>query len=314
MNINLNEFVTKLYQQYEQKDLEIEVGITHFLSYQKVNKRPGTYRYYTELFKSIRDYFELANINYFSQLNNQVLINFMNHLQAKNNKPATINKRIGGIKTLVSYLEDLELINHIDFKVRKLKEVKPKIETVNLNDLQKLIIHLRDHHTVQHQLIVELMLQTGVRRTELLNITRDNINLEENTIFLERTKSGNTRNIYFDNLIKELIIKEINDKPKSKYLFVTSEGSQLTYSAIQSLFYRIKKELNLEKLSPHLLRHTFGTTIMEETHDIEQVRILLGHTTYEMTKRYLHLKESTTKLSSLNCNPLTKIKRECRSR
>ena len=76
---------------------------------------------------------------------------------------------------------------------------------------------------------------------------------------------------------------------------------------------RIKKELNVETLSPHLLRHTYATMIMEETHDIEQVRILLGHTTYEMTKRYLHLKESTTKSSSLKCNPLSKIKRESRS-
>ena len=77
---------------------------------------------------------------------------------------------------------------------------------------------------------------------------------------------------------------------------------------------RIKKELNVETLSPHLLRHTYATMLMEETHDIEQVRILLGHTTYEMTKRYLHLKETTTKSSSLNCNPSNKIKRECRSR
>ena len=106
----------------------------------------------------------------------------------------------------------------------------------------------------------------------------------------------------------------MNSKPNSKYLFVTLEGKQLTTAAIQSLFMRIKKELNVETLSPHLLRHTYATMLMEETHDIEQVRILLGHTTYEMTKRYLHLKETTTKSSSLNCNPSNKIKRECRSR
>lgn len=310
MNINLNEFVKQLYQQANEKDLLIEIGIKNFLAYQKINKRPGTYRYYKELYKSILAYFELVNINYFSQLTNEVLINYMYYLQSIKNKPVTINKKITGIKTLINYLEDLDLINHIEFKVKKLKEIKPKIETVDLDNLQKVISHLRNHHTVQHQLIIELMLQTGVRRTELLNITRENINLNENTIFLERTKTGNTRNIYFDNLIKELIIKELKNKPKSKYLFVTIEGKQLTTSAIDSLFNRIKKELNLEKLSPHLLRHTYATTIMEETHDIEQVRILLGHTTYEMTKRYLHLKESTTKTNSLKCNPLTKIKRE----
>ena len=54
----------------------------------------------------------------------------------------------------------------------------------------------------------------------------------------------------------------MNSKPNSKYLFVTQEGKQLTTAAIQSLFMRIKKELNVETLSPHLLRHTYATMIM----------------------------------------------------
>ena len=313
MNINLNEFVKQLYNQANEKDLEIQIGINHFLAHAKYNKRPGTFRYYNELFKAITEYFDLVNINYFSQLSTETLINFSYHLKNKGNKPATINKKIGGIKTLVSYLEDLELINHIDFKFKKLKETKPKIETIDLDILQLVIETLRHHHSAQHQLIIELMLQTGVRRTEMLNIERKNINLNENTIYLEKTKSGNPRNLYFDNLIKELIEYEIKNKPNSKFLFITNDGTQLTTSAVDSLFKRIKKELNLEKLSPHLLRHTFGTMIMEETHDIEQTRILLGHTTYELTKRYLHLKETTTKTNSLRCNPLSKIKRDHRS-
>lgn len=313
MNINLNEFVKQLYQQANEKDLLISIGIENFLTYSKLNKRPGTYRYYKEMFKGIIEYFDAMNINYFSQLTNEVIVNYMNYLHKINNKPVTINKKITGIKTLLNYLEDIEMINHIEIKIKKLKEIKPKIQTVDLETLQLVINHLRDHHSKQHQLIFELMLQTGVRRTELLNIERHNINLEENTIYLERTKSGNSRNLYFDNLIKELIEYEIKSKPNNKFLFITHEGKQLTTSAIDSMFNRIKKELSILTLSPHLLRHTFGTILMEETKDIETVRILLGHTSYEMTKRYLHLKESTTKENSLKGNPLTKIKRECRT-
>lgn len=310
MNINLNEFVQKLYQQANEKDLMIEIGINHFLSYVKMNKRDGTYRYYRETFKAITNYFDVIGISYFSQLSTEVLINYTYYLQGIGNKPVSINKKIGAIKTLCKYIEDLELINHIEFKIRKLKEVTPKIETVDFETLQKVVTQLRKHHSNQHQLIFELMLSTGVRRTELLHIERKNINFNENYIYLERTKSGYPRFLYFDNIMAAMIKYELTHKPISNYLFVTSDGKQLTTSMIDSMFYRIKKELNLERLSPHLLRHTYATTIMKEKHDIEQVRVLLGHQTYEMSKRYLHLEESTTKQTSLNCNPLTKIKRE----
>ena len=308
MLINLNDFVKELYKQNNIKDIEIKIGIEHFLNYQKANKRDGTYRYYKEIFKTINEYLNSNNINYFSQLNNEILINFSNFLQSKNNKAITINKKIGAIKTLVLYLEDLEMINHIDFKIKKLKETKPKIKIIKPDTIKLVLEHLKENHTKQHLLIFELMLETGIRRTELINIKRKNIDFNENSIFLERTKNGSPRYIYFDNNVKELIKHEINHKPMNIYLFITQQGKQLTYSCINSLFYRIKKELNIETLSAHILRHTYATAIMEQTHDIEHTRILLGHSTYEMTKRYLHLTEKTTKDISLNFNPLNKIK------
>ena len=162
MNINLNEFVQKLYQQANEKDLMIEIGINHFLSYVKMNKRDGTYRYYRETFKAVTNYFDVIGISYFSQLSTEVLINYTYYLQGIGNKPVSINKKIGAIKTLCKYIEDLELINHIEFKIRKLKEVTPKIETVDFETLQKVVTQLRKHHSNQHQLIFELM-QGGCR-------------------------------------------------------------------------------------------------------------------------------------------------------
>ena len=310
MNINLNEFVKQLYKQANEKDMLIEIGIKYFLEYTKANKRPATLYYYEVKMNQIMNYFDAINIHYFSQLNNEVLINYISYLQGINNKPVTINKMIGAIKTLINYLEDLELINPVNIKIKKLKETESKIETIDIKTLQLVIDELKAHHSKQHQLIFELFIGTGIRRTELIFIKRKNIDFNNNLIYLDRTKTGHSRYIYFDNLIKELILNEIKYKPNSEYLFVNPDGQQLSTSAIDSLFLRIKKELNIEVLSPHKLRHTYATMIMEKEKDIEQVRLLLGHTTYDMTKRYLHLSNEKLKETSLKSNPLNSLKRE----
>lgn len=309
MNINLNDFVKQLYKQANEKDLEIEIGMQHFLSYQKSNKRPATFKYYELKFNQILNYFDTVNVHNFSQINNEVLINYISYMQSINNKPATINKMIGAIKTLINYLEELEMIEHINIKIKKLKEQEPKIEIIDVETLQEVITYLNEHKPVQHRLVFQLMLATGIRRTELIFIKRCNIDLDNNSIYLERTKTGPTRYIYFDNLIKELIIHELTFKPTSKYLFVNDSGGQISTATIDSIFQRTKKELNINMLSPHKLRHTYATMIMQQEKDIEQVRLLLGHSTYNMTKRYLHLTNNQLKETSLKCNPLNALNR-----
>ena len=310
MNINLNDFVKQLYKQANEKDLLIEIGFNHFLQYQKSNKRPATFHYYELKLNQIKTYFDSAKVYYYSQITNEVLIEYITYMQNINNKASTINKMIGAIKTVINYLEELELINPVNIRIRKLKEETPKIQTIDVNTLQSVLDELEHHHSKQHQLIFQLMLGTGIRRTELVYIKRCNIDFDKNTIYLERTKTGPTRFIYFDNLIKELIKYEIRFKPTSEFLFVNHDGIQLSTSAIDSLFLRIKKELNIDVLSPHKLRHTYATMIMQKEKDIEQVRLLLGHSTYDMTKRYLHLSNEQLKNTSLNSNPLNALKRE----
>ena len=309
MNINLNDFVKALYQQTNQKDMLISNGINYYLTDVKINKRPATYKYYVDKFKYIMEYFEMVNISYISQITTSSILKYINYLESKKLKNISINKFVGAIKTMIKYLEDNELIEPVNLKIKKLKEVQANIELIELEDIKKILKYL-ETKKIQYQLIFKLIISTGIRRTELINIKRKNIDFINNTIFLDHTKTGHTRFIYIDENIKELIKYEIKYKPSSNYLFVTHEGNQLTTSAIDSIFLRTKKELNLERLSPHKLRHTYATIIMEQQQDLEQVRLLLGHRTYDMTRRYLHIKNKKLMETSLNCNPLAVINRE----
>ena len=154
-------------------------------------------------------------------------------------------------------------------------------------------------------MLIELLLQTGVRRTELCTIRTSDVDLVNNRIYLEHTKTNAPRYIFFDDVLKSKIRILLN--PKSTYLFTSKGNRFLSPSTLDSIFERMKKRLNIKMLSPHLLRHTFATYILKNGGNLEEVRLLLGHASYQMTQRYLHLLQDELKVTSLKYNPMSSL-------
>lgn len=306
MIIELNSFIKELYKQNNEKDILIINGINYFLEYYKQNKRKSTYFFYKAKLTLINDYFKENEIKFFSQINEQIIMNYISTQKEKNNKNVTINKNVGTLKTLISFLTKRDMINPINLKIEKLKETKPNINILETKEIKQILEYIKKFDN-QKQLIFYLLATTGIRRTELINIKRCNIDMINNKIFLEHTKSGHTRNIFLTEETKKLLINEIQKNKKSLYLFTEKNGKQLSVYKIDHFFTKVKKDLKIEKLSPHILRHTYATQIIE-SNDIETVRLLLGHESYEMTKRYLHIKNKKLMDASINCNPLAYIK------
>ncbi|MDE6655572.1 MAG: site-specific integrase [Anaeroplasmataceae bacterium] len=180
-----------------------------------------------------------------------------------------------------------------------LPETVPKIIIVEKNNLEKILEYIKTL-SCQSRLIILLLLSTGVRTTEIINITKDNIDLENNQIYLERTKNRKPRFIFIPNLeVKNLIIEQMSKSKKNNFLLCSSrDGSQLTANAVREILKKIKRKLCIKDLSPHKLRHTYGTNLVELGADLESARLLLGHSSYEMTKRYVHL--STKHIKNVN--------------
>ncbi|MBR2027826.1 MAG: tyrosine-type recombinase/integrase [Oscillospiraceae bacterium] len=76
---------------------------------------------------------------------------------------------------------------------------------------------------------------------------------------------------------------------KSNYVFVTSKGEPIKLSTISQLFKKLKVRAEIPRLHAHLLRHTFATKFLENGGDIYTLQQILGHTTLEMVKRYVHI-------------------------
>ena len=100
------------------------------------------------------------------------------------------------------------------------------------------------------------------------------------------------------NLLKYCVIhRNYTELPAKSYVFrQMKQQQQLNYNVIKQLFARIRKKSGIDRLHPHLCRHTFATSYIKGGGNIEMLRLLLGHTDYKITKEYLHLAQQSVLL------------------
>lgn len=208
----------------------------------------------------------------------------------------TINRKISSLKTYYKYLQKIEeitinpLVKHKALKVQKKvqvpfsqKEVVKAIEGVSVED---------EFTAIRNKLIVELFYSTGIRRAELINIKHADINFYQKTIKV-LGKRNKERFVPLLSSVEETLHKYIGQKKgyqlDNEYLLITKKGIKiyetLVYRVINSYFSQVSTKV---KKSPHMLRHTFATHLLNQGADLNSVKELLGHASLASTQVYTH--------------------------
>jgi len=210
----------------------------------------------------------------------------------------TIHRKISSVKSYYKYL----LRNNIVIKnplltiqlPKKPKRLPVFIDEKKLDLLktQTKNINLSSYQLVLQNLIMEVFYQTGIRRTELVNLLEKNFDFytKEIKVMGKRSKE---RVIPFGEDLKKLIINYIAEKEKigllNDYLFYQENGKKVYDKWVYLL---VKEELSsittLKKKSPHVLRHSFATHLLNSGAEITSVKNLLGHTSLAATQVYTH--------------------------
>jgi site-specific recombinase XerD len=142
--------------------------------------------------------------------------------------------------------------------------------------------------------IFATFLYTGIRLAELLNLKTDDIDLNAGTLRINKGKMQKDRILPINDRLKKLLFDYYKDRQRlmrnCEYFFVSSNRDlPLTRDGLKKLVAGIDKECGLKKhISPHILRHTAATLLLEATSDLDSVRNMLGHTTLAMSLRYSH--------------------------
>lgn len=179
-------------------------------------------------------------------------------------------------------------------KERRLPEVLSKEEV-------KRLIDSTDNN--KSRLIVSLLYSAGLRVSELVNLKKEDINLNEKTGWVRRGKGNKDRLfVLSENLSKE-ITEYLNERAENKYVF--SKEKPLTTRNIQKIIYGLRRRAGIsKKITPHTLRHSFATHLLEQGTDIRMIQTLLGHASLNTTQVYTHI--STEQIKKVQ-NPLDNL-------
>lgn len=164
------------------------------------------------------------------------------------------------------------------------KEVKQLLDSITWDENSdsdfRIITKLRD------KLIVTLLYSSGLRVSELINLTVDNVNFEGKQLSI--VGKNNSRVILLDESTKQLIQKYLEKRTqKSNYLVVNKSGNPLTPQYVQLMIKKYGNESGIEKkITPHILRHSYATHLFEQGVNIKIIQQLLGHSNLSTTQIY----------------------------
>ena len=208
----------------------------------------------------------------------------------------SINRKVSSLKSFYKFLQKIGEIQVNPLTSHKSLKVQKKIQVPFTQDeVEKVFEMLEDENDfieVRNKLIVELLYSTGVRRAELIQIKEGDINYSNKTIKIigKRNKERYVvlLDLVFNTLQKYLLLKKkvVNNVDE---LLITEKGNKL----YETLVYRIinlyfSRASTKTKKSPHMLRHTFATHLLNSGASLNTVKELLGHSSLASTQVYTH--------------------------
>ncbi|MBQ9121274.1 MAG: tyrosine-type recombinase/integrase [Clostridia bacterium] len=136
--------------------------------------------------------------------------------------------------------------------------------------------------------LVTLMLDSGIRLSEAVTLQSANVNLDDGYVIVDG-KGNKQRIVPLGQFSRRFMQMYRDQTPILDSFFLSRNLEPITVNTVKDMFRRLKKESGVDRIRPHLLRHTFATRYLQNGGDLFKLQRILGHTSLEMTKRYLHL-------------------------
>ena len=224
--------------------------------------------------------------------------NYILHVLPKYNE-SSINRIIASIKSFYKYLSIYKGYINISEDVESLKRKKTLPKYLSIEEVDNLLdIKLETAFDYRNKAILELLYATGLRATELVNLDLNNIDLSNMVVNVYGKGSKerivplshvaiNYLDLYINKYRSMLFVKK--QKPTDS-LFLNNHGNRMTRQGLYKIIGEIAKQKKIDKeITPHVLRHSFATHLIECGADIRSVQELLGHENVVTTEIYTHL-------------------------
>jgi integrase/recombinase XerD len=199
---------------------------------------------------------------------------------------------VRALQSFVNYLE----VNDIG----RLKAPKRPQKVPNYLAGEEVRAILKSCSDIRERLIVELLVYTGIRVSELCSLRINDIDLNGRTIRIRSGKGDKDRIVVFsEEMLSDLrsYISMIRSRMKSEFLFPTPKSKKISPVTVEKIIRRIVARAGIQKkITPHTFRHTFATSLLRNGADLRTIQILLGHSSISTTQIYTHLDENALKV------------------
>ena len=296
INFERVEFIIKTDELKHQKELDENKNmINSFISSKQVEGcSERTIKYYKEIIEKFVNDFDKS----IKQISTNEIRNYLSDYKDNSSCGSTTIDNIRRVlSSFFSWLEDEDYI--MKSPVRRIHKIKTAVvvkEVLTDENLER----LRDEcENIRDLSLVELLISTGMRVGELVNLNINSINFEDRSCIV-LGKGNKEREVYFDAKtklrLKEYISKR-NDSNDALFVSMREPHQRLSISGIELIIRTLGINSNINKVHPHKFRRTLATMAIDKGMPVEQVQKLLGHVKIETTMHYALVNQSNVKIS-----------------
>ena len=205
----------------------------------------------------------------------------------------SINRKISSLKSYFNFLIAINKLNVSPLKLHRNLKVEPKIIIpFNEREMDKVfeIFNNNSGKLDRDFLIIEILYSTGIRRDELINLKFEDIYFEQGLIKVLGKRNKERLVPVLPNLLSK-IKKYSSNNSINSYLFKSKNGKKISPSTIYRIVKKYFRQISSKnKISPHVLRHSFATHMINNGADINSVKEILGHSSLASTQIYTKIK------------------------
>ncbi len=265
-----------------------------FLEYLKHQRNVSSHTERSYL-SDLEQFYEFLGTRELAAVDHRLLREFIAHLMAKGVRKSSVARKLSALRTFFKYLNREGILKENPARLvatpRKEKRL-PAVLTVD--DAQRLMEDPQDDTTgLRDRAVLETLYSTGIRASELVGMNHEDIDRRERLIRI-RGKGRKERVVPVGEKALAAIDAYLHGKkpigPVQAAVFSGPTGNRLTVRTVQRILENHRKRLGLrQKASPHTLRHSYATHMLESGADLRAIQELLGHASLSTTQRYTHL-------------------------
>lgn len=244
------------------------------------------------------EYLHIQKLNY-KDVNHEVIRSYLKYLDEKKYKNSSINRILSSLNDYYNYLTKCKVTKYNYFEdINRPRKEKRLPNFINYSEYMSLLATVEKEENeflkARNLLLLEILFDTGLRVSEAVNIEINNINKKEQSIKV-LGKGNKERIVYYGDYAKNYLEDYLNLRRNinivdKEYLFLNKNYTRLTRRGVEYLISDISKKAMLrQKISPHTLRHSFATEMLNNGCDIRSVQELLGHKSLSTTGIYTHV-------------------------